>query len=84
MWSMTNQHLKIKKNWSSYKFSAKELIYEFTQDENYLYNKMKIGSLYWVFSQKEMAQGLSSEFQFLYDCNLEEYYISDNQWRQSL
>lgn len=44
-WSISNHDLKIKKTWKSYKYIAKECIFEFHKDENYLLNKEKEQSL---------------------------------------
>lgn len=44
-WSVLNHNLKIKKTWKSYKFVAKECIFDFHRDENYLLNKEKEQSL---------------------------------------
>lgn len=44
-WSISNHDKKIKKEWNSYKFIAKEFIYTYHQDTNYLINKEKEPSL---------------------------------------
>lgn len=44
-WSMANHHAKIKQEWNSYKYVAKELIYRFHPDEFYLLYKEKEASL---------------------------------------
>lgn len=44
-WSISNHDLKIKKTWKSYKFVAKECIFDFHKDKNYLLNKEKEQSL---------------------------------------
>ena len=44
-WSISNHDLKIKKTWKSYKYIAKECIFDFHKDENYLLNKEKEQSL---------------------------------------
>lgn len=44
-WSISNHKSKIKKTWKSYKYVAKECIFEFHKDENYLLNKEKEQSL---------------------------------------
>lgn len=45
LWSLNNPDKKIKDTPESYKFIAKEYIYEFTGDAEYRDNKLKIGSL---------------------------------------
>ncbi len=44
-WSISNHKFKIKQTWKSYKYIAKECIYDFHKDENYLLNKEKEQSL---------------------------------------
>lgn len=44
-WSVSNHESKIKTTWKSYKFIAKECIFDFHRDENYLLNKEKEQSL---------------------------------------
>ncbi|CAN5811491.1 hypothetical protein BH20ACI4_BH20ACI4_26050 [soil metagenome] len=44
-WSISNHKFKIKQTWKSYKYVAKECIYDFHKDENYLLNKEKEQSL---------------------------------------
>lgn len=45
LWSLNNPDKKIKSTPESYKFTAKDYIYEFTKDADYRDNKLKIGSL---------------------------------------
>ncbi len=44
-WSITNHEFKILKEWRSYKYIAKNYIFEFHKDRNYLMNKEKEQSL---------------------------------------
>ena len=44
-WSLSHHDQKIKAEWSSYKYVAKELIYQFHADEHYLLHKEKEPSL---------------------------------------
>ncbi len=44
-WSIFNHDKKIKKEWNSYKFIAKEFIYTYHQDQHYLIHKEKEQSL---------------------------------------
>jgi len=44
-WSLINQSLKINGDWPSYKFIAKNYIYNFTQDQKYRDSKLKERSL---------------------------------------
>lgn len=45
LWSLNNPDKKIKTTPESYKFTAKDYIYEFTKDAEYRDNKLKVGSL---------------------------------------
>lgn len=44
-WSFNNPDKKIKTTLESYKYIAKDYIFAYHQDENYLENKLKVGSL---------------------------------------
>jgi hypothetical protein len=44
-WSISNHERKIKKTWNSYKYTAKQYIYDFHSDADYLHNKEKEQSL---------------------------------------
>jgi hypothetical protein len=44
-WSMASREPKILSNRSTYKWAAKEFIYRFAGDEDYLYRKLKVNSL---------------------------------------
>lgn len=44
-WSIFNHDKKIKKDWNTYKYVAKEYIYNYHRDEHYLQNKEKEQSL---------------------------------------
>lgn len=45
LWSMNNPDKKIKDTPESYKYTAKDYIFDFTEDSEYRDNKLKIGSL---------------------------------------
>jgi hypothetical protein len=45
LWSFNNPDKKIKTTLESYKYIAKDYIYTYHQDDNYLENKLKVGSL---------------------------------------
>jgi hypothetical protein len=81
-WSMINQDLKIKESWQSYKFIAKQLIYDYTQDSDYFYNKEKLPSLGRMFMQKKTSHGLTTDFIFLDTLDAESLYVPDNSFIQ--
>lgn len=45
LWSMNNPENKIRDTLESYKWPAKDYIFDYTQDANYRDNKLKVGSL---------------------------------------
>jgi hypothetical protein len=45
LWSMNNTDKRIKDTWASYKWVAKDVIYDYTRDAEYRDNKLKKGSL---------------------------------------
>jgi len=79
-WSMLNHNLKVVNSWDTYKWEAKRLIYDFTKDKDYL-NKIKIGSLVEIFRQRDAPAGITSNYEFLENLNLDEFYVPDNSFR---
>lgn len=82
-WSLNHPHLKIKDSWASYKFTAKDLIYEFNKDEDYRKHKIKIGSLSRLFLQKDTAAGLGADFQFLDTLQGPDLYNPNNSFKSA-
>ncbi|SEB48282.1 hypothetical protein SAMN04489761_0973 [Tenacibaculum sp. MAR_2009_124] len=58
-WSLSNHDKKIKDTWKSYKYIAKEIIYDYHNDKEYLVNKEKEPSL------KEIIRTTSSSLSWL-------------------
>lgn len=77
-WSMLNHDLKIRNDWRSYKWESKRLIYEFNKDEYYRDNKVKVGSLVRILTQRRIPIGITSDYEFLDTLNPEEFYVPDN------
>jgi hypothetical protein len=77
-WSMLNKGLKIKENWATYKWTAKELIYDYTKDDEYAVDKQKAPSLYKLFLQKHTPTALTSDYKYIYDLEPSEFYVPDN------
>ncbi len=73
-WAILNKDLKIKSSWRSYKFHAKEIIYNFNRDRDYLENKAKIGSLSRLFVQKRAAVALTSNCEYLHQVDPGAFY----------
>ena len=77
-WSMLNSHLKVKEDWKSYKYICKEIIYNYTKDEYWFNNKIKVGSLFKIFLNKNTTQGLDTNYNFLFKLSASDYYNSNN------
>lgn len=73
-WSMLNSDKKIKDTWASYKFTAKDYIYEYTKDAFYRDNKDKRGSLFRLFIHKNTPIAIDSNWNFLYSVDKEQFY----------
>jgi len=82
-WSMANPQLKVQETWRTYKFPAKQLIYEFNRDEDYFRYKVKTGSLGGLFMQKQAPLALTTDFEFVYDLAPEALYLEDNSFRRT-
>lgn len=78
VWAMKNMHLKIKDTWESYKWHAKDIIYNYTGDLEYRNHKQKANSLHKLFIAKDTPVALTADYEYLYKLDLDEYYISDN------
>lgn len=80
LWSMTNSDKKILENWETYKFESKKVIFDFNKDEDYFKHKVKIGSLYKLFIQRDTAAAIDSNFNIISDNELvpEEFYNPNN------
>jgi hypothetical protein len=77
-WSMLNNHLKLNKEWNSYKMECKNVIYDYNKDQRYRDFKIKTGSLYRLFLQKKTATGLTDQYDFLNNINPAEFYNPNN------
>lgn len=64
LWSMHNPDKKIKDSWSSYKFTAKDIIYDFTKDADYRDTKAKKGSLHGLLLQQTAYDFIDSDWNF--------------------
>ncbi len=81
VWSMANPQLKIKDSWASYKYHAKEMIYDYTRDWIYKTDKLKRGSLYKLFLSRRTPVGLTSDFEFLYSLDPQSLRVEANTFR---
>lgn len=86
-WSMMNPDKKIVKDWRGYKITAKEFILEYTKDQEYFANKVKMGSLSGIFRQRTVPDGLcydtdTGEYLFADTVNADDFYDPDNSFNR--
>jgi len=72
-WAVNNPDKKIGNTWTSYKQPAKDLIYEFAKDEDYLLNKTKYPSLPGVFRYRRVNKAIDKDLNFLNEINIEDF-----------
>lgn len=83
-WSMLNPQLKIRNNnWLDYKYHAKDVIYNFTNDPVYRDKKIKVRSLFRLFLGRDTPDGLSANYEYLYNIDTEEFYNPDNSFKNN-
>lgn len=78
LWSMNNLDKRIKKEWSSYKWVCKDIIYAYTKDEDYRDNKTKVGSLSRIMVGSGSFSFIDNNFTFSKDLNIKDFYANDN------
>ena len=79
LWSMNNPRQRMKNGWRSYKWPAKEVIYEFTKDADYRDKKLKRGSLMFLVLTKQVpASFIDDKFVFYKELASEEFYEPTN------
>ena len=67
LWAMNNTDKFIKNDWKSYKFTVKDIIYDFNKDADYRDNKLKVGSLQYVIALMPLAKCIDSNHKFYFD-----------------
>jgi hypothetical protein len=77
-WSMCNPQEKIRDSWKSYKIKAKELIYDFNQDDYYFKHKIKNGSLNDLFRFKAVPDAFTNHFRFINEIDKNDFYNANN------
>ncbi len=78
LWSMNNPDKKMKDTWNTYKWVAKELIYEYTKDADYRDNKLKVGSLGSILRYSTAFNFIDDTYQLVHNIPPEEFYAPDN------
>lgn len=72
-WSLNNPDKRIRKDWHSYKWVAKDIIYDFTGDEGYRRYKVKRGSLFFIILRKHSWNFIDSDFRLLQEIDMSAY-----------
>jgi len=78
LWSMNNLDKRIKDTWKSYKWVAKEIIYDFTKDADYRDHKTKKGSLLPLLGYNTPQRFIDENMRFHTDFPLESYLEPEN------
>lgn len=78
LWSMLNPDKKMKDSWATYKWAAKEVIYDYTKDTEYHDTKVKRGSLYNIIVQQNAGNFVDSDMHFHDTLDAKEYYNPEN------
>jgi hypothetical protein len=78
LWSMNNLDKRIKDTWPTYKWIAKQLIYDYTKDADYRDNKLKKGSLMGLTNRLYANNFLDEDLRFSNDLAPETFLQADN------
>jgi hypothetical protein len=78
LWSMNNRNMKIKDGWRTYKFPAKQYVYDFDHNEDYLKFKTKKGSLYQILNDLKKFEAIDNSFDLIENLDASIYYNEDN------
>ncbi len=78
LWSMNNLDKRIKDTWASYKWIAKQVIYDYTKDAEYRDNKLKKGSLTPLTNRLYASNFLDENLHFSNDLVPETYLETKN------
>lgn len=81
LWSMNNLDKRIKEDWKSYKWPAKEVIFGFNKDEDYYKNKAKVASLPKASSEMSGINFIDEKVKFLNEVNLVDVYDKENDFK---
>lgn len=77
-WSIWNKHLKIGSDWRTYKLEAKKYILDFTGNQDYFENKVKMGSLSRILKLQRPIMGIDSEYRYHDHLKIEDLFVSRN------
>ena len=74
-WAVSNPDKKVAKDWASYKWVAKELIYEFDRNQQYYTRKTKVPSLPDMVRFKYVSNFITEDLKFHKTLNLENFIL---------
>jgi hypothetical protein len=77
-WSIYAKDRSYSSAWNDYKREAKELIFDYNKDQDYLDRKLKCGSLFNLFRGREFARCVTSDFKFHESLSSEDFYDPTN------
>ena len=80
-WSMLNPELKLGSSWDTYKQLAKDIIFEFTRDDDYHKFKLKEVSLHKIFKQSYAAIAITDQMKLLDEVDPAAYYVASNSFK---
>jgi hypothetical protein len=78
LWSINSPETRIIKKWTDYKFQAKKEIFDFDGNQHYFETKTKRGSLYTVFSHRNLAEAIDSDFNLIERLDIPAWYEPNN------
>jgi hypothetical protein len=81
LWAMNNQDKKIRNTWKSYKWVAKDVIYDFTKDADYRDNKTKLPSLHFVLRHQIQKSFITSDCKMHMTLPTDDWYEPENSFR---
>lgn len=82
LWSMKNSDDLIPSSWKDYKWHSKKMIYDFNGDQDYYFNKTKLGSLSSLCDLKKPLAAIDSNM-FFYDEYPSNIWNSNNDFKIS-
>jgi hypothetical protein len=78
LWSMNHPEVRYIDDFKNYKQLAKQSIFNFDDDEEYLINKIKRPSFQTVFEQRLLCEAVTEDFEIIQKLNPFQYYNADN------
>lgn len=81
LWSIYHPEVRIISDWKNYKLAAKTDIFEFDKNYDYFKNKIKRASLYTIFGQRKLLDGIDHTFAPVPVISPEDWYNSLNDFK---